>query len=287
MIHQRTRTTFRPAARRTRREPAAKDPYLIILTAQIVVCIILITVSWASGKINLPFMEEISQKFKFLIMEETVEFPVSLKLPDYDTVVQTAAGYLEKISRWPELLGLKKAENSAEEEKILGHAELTGAGGWMGLGKEEMKSPPSSCELSPIRLSAGIQPPTSGKVTSFYGYRKHPITESPDFHRGVDIATVKGSGIYLPLPGQVSEVDVSSVYGNYVTIDHGGGLQTTYCHCETILVQTGTNLRRGEKIATVGSTGISTGPHVHFEISKDGVYYNPAWVLSGMSGYGI
>ena len=80
---------------------------------------------------------------------------------------------------------------------------------------------------------------------------------------------------------------MSSVYGNYVTIDHGGGLQTTYCHCETILVQTGTNLRRGEKIATVGSTGISTGPHVHFEISKDGVYYNPAWVLSGMSGYGI
>lgn len=129
--------------------------------------------------------------------------------------------------------------------------------------------------------------PAGGAVTSPFGWREHPISGAEDFHRGVDIAAASGSGIYASLPGRVVEVDSSPIYGNYITLDHGGGLTTTYCHCESIAAPLGANLRRGELVALVGSTGISTGPHVHFEISKDGRYYNPAWVLDGMDADGV
>ncbi len=124
-------------------------------------------------------------------------------------------------------------------------------------------------------------------MTSPFGWREHPISGAEDFHRGVDIAAASGSGIYASLPGRVAEVDSSPIYGNYITLDHGGGLTTTYCHCDSIAAPLGANLRRGELVALVGSTGISTGPHVHFEISKDGRYYNPAWVLDGMDADGV
>ena len=145
----------------------------------------------------------------------------------------------------------------------------------------------SSCAFSPILVSARVDAPAGGAVTSPFGWREHPISGAEDFHRGVDIAAASGSGIYASLPGRVVEVDSSPIYGNYITLDHGGGLTTTYCHCESIAAPLGANLRRGELVALVGSTGISTGPHVHFEISKDGRYYNPAWVLDGMDADGV
>ena len=132
-----------------------------------------------------------------------------------------------------------------------------------------------------------MEPPVSGRVTSFYGFRIHPLTAADDFHRGLDIAAPSGAGIHTPLPGRVAEIGESAIYGNYVTLDHGNGCQTTYCHCAEIIAEQGANLRKGELIARVGSTGISTGPHLHFEVQKNGVYFNPAWVVDGMEGYGI
>lgn len=119
-----------------------------------------------------------------------------------------------------------------------------------------------------------------------YGYRKHPISGADDFHRGLDIAAMQGEAVRAAIPGRVSEINSSAIYGNFITLDHGRGLFTTYSHCDTIIAELGTNLRQGEMIATVGNTGISTGPHVHFEISRDGKYYNPAWVLDRMSADG-
>ncbi|MCR2024530.1 M23 family metallopeptidase [Anaerotruncus colihominis] len=162
-----------------------------------------------------------------------------------------------------------------------------GAGGWMDAKRESGKAAPDSCALAPIFVSALVEPPSSGTVTSLYGWREHPISGADDFHRGLDIAAPEGVGVYAALPGRVAEVDTSPIYGNYITLDHGGGLQTTYCHCLEIVAPVGANLRRGELLAYVGSTGISTGPHVHFEINLNGKYYNPAWVLDGMDGYGI
>ena len=133
--------------------------------------------------------------------------------------------------------------------------------------------------LRPV-LSAPAAAPAHGTLSCGFGPRLHPITGEPDFHTGIDIAAPGGSGVYAAWPGVVLECGSSAVYGNYITVDHGGGLVTAYCHCRSLLAQEGTHLRAGERIATVGSTGISTGNHLHFEVRLDGLSADPLAAFS-------
>ena len=135
--------------------------------------------------------------------------------------------------------------------------------------------PPGGVTLARPVFSAPAAAPTNGKLSCGFGPRQHPITEKDDFHTGIDIAAVGGSGIYAAWPGVVLETGSSAIYGNYITIDHGGGLVTAYCHCQSLLAQTGVHVRAGERIATVGSTGISTGNHLHFELQLNGLSADP------------
>ncbi len=116
-------------------------------------------------------------------------------------------------------------------------------------------------------------------ITSKYGYRTHPVTGVQNsFHTGIDIAKngCHGTAIIAANSGTVSRVVWSNYgYGNYLMIDHGGGVQTLYAHCSNIYVSKGTYVSRGQTIAAVGTTGNSTGPHLHFEVRINGDYTNP------------
>jgi murein DD-endopeptidase MepM/ murein hydrolase activator NlpD len=114
-------------------------------------------------------------------------------------------------------------------------------------------------------------------ATSYYGYRIHPISGAKDLHRGVDIGMAAGTEIQAAHGGVVTFAGYSGDYGNVVVIEDGNGLVTKYAHCETLLVSTGQAVGMGDAIATVGSTGASTGPHLHFEVLKDGTYLNPLY----------
>lgn len=128
---------------------------------------------------------------------------------------------------------------------------------------------------------------SGGKITSEFGERSHPITNEYDFHTGVDISSFKGDLIVASFGGRVSKVMTDSIYGNCLVIDHGANFSTFYAHCDTISVGVGTVVRRGETIATQGSTGWSTGPHLHFEVRIEGVRVNPSIVLSECEEYGV
>jgi len=107
-----------------------------------------------------------------------------------------------------------------------------------------------------------IQPVDSFKLTSKYGKREGR------FHRGVDLATPQGTKIKAAREGKVTRAEFHPSWGNYVTIQHSDGLTTLYAHCEKINVEVGQIVEQGEKIASVGSTGHSTGPHLHFELNQ-------------------
>ncbi|HEX3026513.1 MAG TPA: M23 family metallopeptidase [Clostridia bacterium] len=139
--------------------------------------------------------------------------------------------------------------------------------------------PPKTASLGPFRLSFQLIRPVSGKVTSGFGYRINPITKKLSFHTGIDLASPEATPIKAALPGKVAEVGKSVAYGNYILLEHGGGIQTFYGHCEKILKKQGDDITAGAAIATVGSTGWSTGYHVHFEIRINGVRYNPLWLI--------
>ena len=122
-------------------------------------------------------------------------------------------------------------------------------------------------------------------VTSSYGYRIHPVTGEKDLHRGVDIGLASGTPIKSAQDGTVTFAGYSGDYGNVVVIENAKGLVTKYAHCETILVSEGQPVSMGDVIATIGSTGRSTGPHLHFEVLKDGQYLNPLFfALTGDAG---
>ncbi|MDR1116888.1 MAG: peptidoglycan DD-metalloendopeptidase family protein [Oscillospiraceae bacterium] len=113
-------------------------------------------------------------------------------------------------------------------------------------------------------------------VTSeFNPNRYHPVLKKYTAHTGTDIAAPKGTTIVASNSGNVIIAGWNNGYGNYVVIDHGGGYTTLYGHMSQILTKKGADVKKGEKIGLVGSTGYSTGPHLHFGISKNGTYINP------------
>jgi|YNPNPStandDraft_1061719.scaffolds.fasta_scaffold00530_13 murein DD-endopeptidase MepM/ murein hydrolase activator NlpD len=117
--------------------------------------------------------------------------------------------------------------------------------------------------------------PCVGRLTSPFGYRRHPITGVYKLHTGVDFAACAGTPIRAAADGVVIISGWNGAYGYAVVIDHGGGVSTLYGHCSSLLVSVGQHVRQGEIIARVGSTGLSTGPHCHFEKRIDGRPVNP------------
>ncbi len=116
---------------------------------------------------------------------------------------------------------------------------------------------------------------TSKVVTSEFGMRYHPILKVNKLHTGLDLRASAGSDVLAANSGTVIKAGWNNSYGNVVMIDHGGGIVTLYAHNSKLLVSKGDVVSRGQAIALAGSTGRSTGPHIHFEVRVDGEYQNP------------
>ncbi len=121
-------------------------------------------------------------------------------------------------------------------------------------------------------------------VTSRYGYRAHPVSGGKNLHRGIDIGAAEGTAIHAAQDGTVTSAGEAGGYGLCVVIDGTGGYQSKYAHCASVLVSAGQEVKRGDVIATVGSTGVSTGPHLHLEVLHNGEYLNPGYFVG--SGVG-
>lgn len=125
-----------------------------------------------------------------------------------------------------------------------------------------------------------------GYVTSPYGYRVHPITGVKDLHRGMDIGAANGTPIKAIQDGRVVSAGDAGDYGLCVVIEGEDGYQSRYAHCSSLSVSAGQEVKRGDVIAAVGSTGNSTGPHLHLEVTHNGEYLNPYYFVdNGGSGY--
>ena len=118
--------------------------------------------------------------------------------------------------------------------------------------------------------------PVSGTITSNYGYRRSPFNgRTRQFHSGIDIRGSMGTPIRAAMSGRVSKIGYDPVFGNHVIINHHSGYRTLYGHMSVIRVKAGAYVGTGERIGDVGSTGQSTGPHLHFTVYKNGVTVNP------------
>ncbi|MCC7395347.1 MAG: M23 family metallopeptidase [Sphingomonadaceae bacterium] len=122
---------------------------------------------------------------------------------------------------------------------------------------------------------AGLAAPVSGRMTSPFGMRRHPILGYVRMHAGIDFGAPFGSPVYAVSDGRVDYAGYRGGYGRYVRVQHGGGLGTGYGHMSRIAVTNGQNVRRGQVIGYVGTSGLSTGPHLHYELYRNGTPVNP------------
>ena len=122
--------------------------------------------------------------------------------------------------------------------------------------------------------------PASSRITSAFGSRTSPTAGASSNHQGIDIGAASGSGILAAASGTVVIATYSYSAGNYIMIIHGGGVYTVYMHCSQLLASEGQDVIQGQTIAKVGSTGYSTGPHLHFGIRANGQYVNPSNYVS-------
>ena len=125
--------------------------------------------------------------------------------------------------------------------------------------------------------------PAEGRISSGFGMREHPLFHVKKLHTGVDISLSRGTPLHATADGVISFADRSAGSGNIVVIEHGHGYSTVYAHNTQNLVRSGQTVKRGEIVAYSGSTGFSTGPHVHYEVWVDGKSVNPAPFLKGGS----
>ncbi len=140
--------------------------------------------------------------------------------------------------------------------------------------------PPSYCSYKNEEIKFKYASPLKGVITSRFGYRDHPIIEDASFHTGLDIAAKSGTAIKAFADGKVIEAGKNATYGNYLLIEHKDGIRSFYGHNSRLNVKKGQSVSLGQKVAEVGTTGMSTGPHLHFEIRKGNVRLDPSYYIS-------
>jgi murein DD-endopeptidase MepM/ murein hydrolase activator NlpD len=132
---------------------------------------------------------------------------------------------------------------------------------------------------SPVPVT-GVSVPSrmpleGAQLTSGFGMRSHPVLGGRRQHQGIDLAAPTGTPVYATADGVVSRADWYSSYGLYISVEHGAAMQTRYAHLSRLAVAEGDNVKKGDLIGYVGSTGRSTGPHLHYEVRVDGLAVNP------------
>ncbi len=130
-------------------------------------------------------------------------------------------------------------------------------------------------DMLSVQSALPQQWPVLGILTSGFGYRKHPMRRRWNFHPGIDISAPRGSTIYAVAAGTVEVSEYEGGYGRMVLLDHGYGIKTRYAHNTSLFVKQGDYVEAGQVIATVGTTGQTTGPHLHFEMLLDGRTVDP------------
>ena len=201
----------------------------------------------------------------------------------------------QKITLEAEKEGLEKKKSAqvekadelelagAQKEKVLKDVKSQESALYDILDAMEEESERIAANIASLQSDGGVAPtgklvwpaPASKRITSKYGPRVHPIKKTNSIHTGVDIGAGNKTNILAAASGKVIVSTYNSSYGNYVVIDHGGGMSTLYAHMSQRKVKVGDNVAAGSVIGLVGSTGLSTGPHLHFEVRLNGKHTNP------------
>lgn len=220
-----------------------------------------------SEHVNLLALQE-STKAKQASVEQLLN-EKAVELKNYEAKISSAENqldaYQKDIKAQEDKIKQIEAEIKRQEEEARKRAEAAG-------------QKYNTVSIGDIKF---IWPcPSSSRITSNFGGRSSPTEGASTNHQGTDIGASSGADIVAAASGQVTIATYSASAGNYIMINHGGGVSTVYMHCSKLLVSAGDTVKQGQVIGKVGSTGYSTGPHLHFGVRLNGSYVNPLKYVS-------
>jgi murein DD-endopeptidase MepM/ murein hydrolase activator NlpD len=208
------------------------------------------------------------------------------KLKDFDKKIRIIAN-LEKGQEATSYMGMGGPSPSDVREKLKAEKDEKGLVQQMRTDIERLKSEAASREESLFELEKLLQTkkevlvstpsiwPVQGWVTSGFGFRTNPFTGLTQMHEGIDISNRIGVPVVAPADGIISDIGNDWAHGNILVISHGLGVVSRYSHLNKMLVRVGQKVKRGDKIAEVGMSGKTTGPHLHYEVRLNGIPANP------------
>lgn len=283
------------------------DPKLCILMLQITACLILATIAISIKFFGGEFYTELRGKYIEMFEDDTTVEEVFDSLAGrFDgTSSIMASSYLQTSSGEPQ--GTPAVEDGSAPSSAESDAVSAVSDSSVAAPEENSSSGGEVTTSEPIDSSAvttsaavfdfdniarttaissrpnSLYMPVVGVVSSEYGHRVNPVTGIYTLHSGIDFAADTGTPVYSALAGRVTEVEESSSYGIYVTVEHEGGIETLYAHLSAAKTRVGAVVKKGDRIGLVGNTGRSTGPHLHFEVSVSGCKLNPRFLLPELS----
>ena len=272
--NRRPRTPLSKRRQQDSRAPEV-DAVAFALTAQIIVCLLIVAVAWGARQLSEDNFAYIKSEYTGLVSGEQ-----GTGLADYFAeLAQITGGFFEVVENIISgLLGEQPVPQPETEHPAQGGGIFTPIR--FSPGQSRMLPAPQGSTLAPFFLSASLARPVEGVITSPFAFRIHPLSGNLNFHNGIDIAAPYGEEVLAALPGVVEKVGEDAVYGNYILLRHAHNLQTFYAHCESILVEEGERVSQGQPVATVGSTGLTTGAHLHFAVIVEGLYADPLFGLA-------
>lgn len=209
------------------------------------------------------------------------------KLKDFDKRIRIIAN-LEKGQEGTPFMGMGGPSPSDIRENLKGEKNAKGLVHQMKIDVERLESEAISQEESLSELEKLLQAkkdilahtpsiwPVPGWVTSGFGFRTNPFTGLTQMHEGMDISNRVGTPIVAPADGIISDIGNDWAHGRILVLSHGFGMTSRYSHLDKVFVKVGQKVRRGDKIAELGTSGKTTGPHLHYEVRLDGVPANPS-----------
>lgn len=249
-----------------------KTDYLIrLILLQCVLCILIVTGVFLVSKISPSAFEKMRSDYAGIMRKDMSAGELAEQIRDAaEFVFKPVEMTVSEVDSYDVI------SDETGETVAVGELKENGSGG----GDIEHKEAAKGTSFAPYYVSVDpVLPVENARITSRFGYRTNPVSGNYGFHTGLDLAAEEGTPVAASFYGRIIETGSSDVWGNYVLMEHSEKLQTYYCHLSEIYVEENAVIRQGETVGLVGSTGWSTGPHLHFEVRINGIRVNPESLL--------
>lgn len=270
---------------RVKSSPKSKTDYLVrLILLQSILCIVIVAGVFLVSKLSPTAFEKMREDYLRIMQNDMSAAEMLEQLKDTADFVfrpldtQTAMSGNIATESSAEKTAVNSFEVTSDEtgETVAVGEIVEGSGG----GDMESREAVKGTSFAPYYVSVKpVNPVSGGRITSRFGYRTNPVSGNYGFHTGLDLAAEEGTPVSAAFYGRIAEVGESDVWGKYVLMEHSDGFATYYCHLSEIYVKEDAVIRQGETVGLVGSTGWSTGPHLHFEVRINDVRVDPEKLL--------